>query len=45
MELEIKNIKKKGLKLTEVDKEVLSLLEMLNSKEVVSDDLLKKIKV
>jgi len=28
-----------------VDKEVLSLLEMLNSKEVVSDDLLKKIKV
>jgi len=45
VELEIKNIKKKGLKLTEVDKEVLSLLEMLNSKEVISDDLLKKIKV
>ena len=44
MELEIKNIKKKGLKLTEVDKEVLSLLEMLDSKEVVSDDLLKKLK-
>ena len=35
------HIKKKGLKLTEVDKEVLSLLEMLNSKEVLSGDLLK----
>ncbi len=41
VELEIKNIKKKGLKLPEVDKEVVSLLEMLNSKEVISDDLLK----
>jgi len=41
VELEIKNIKKKGLKLTEVDKEVFSLLEMLDSKEVLSEDLLK----
>ncbi len=41
MELEIKNIKKKGLKLTEVDKEVLSLLKILNSKETLSKDLLK----
>ncbi len=45
VELEIKNIKKEGLKLTEVNKEVLFFLEMLNSKEVISDDLLKKIKV
>jgi len=41
VELEIKNIKKKGLKLTEVDKEVLSLLKILNSKETLSKDLLK----
>ena len=41
VELEIENIRKKGLKLTEVPKEVLSLLEMINSKDVLSKDLLK----
>jgi len=41
VELEIENIRKKGLKLTEVPKEVLSLLEMINSKDVLSKDFLK----
>ena len=42
VELEIENIKKKGLKLTEVPKEVFSLLEMINSKDVLSEEGLLK---
>ena len=41
VELEIENIRKKGLKLTKAPKEVVSLLEMLDSKEILSEDLLK----
>ncbi len=42
VELEIENIRKKGLKLTEVPKEVPSLLEMINSKDVFSEEGLLK---
>jgi len=41
VKLEIENIKKKGLKLTEIPKEVVHLLEMINTKDVISDEVLK----
>ena len=41
VKLEIENIKKKGLKLTEIPEEVICLMEMINTKDAISDEVLK----
>jgi len=41
VKLEIENIKKKGVKLTEIPEEVICLMEMINTKDAISDEVLK----